>query len=198
MLDYFYTLEYAVDTAAELDDIATHAPILAGPDTSTASLARPALNHGVLHAQMYAMGDKYDSSALKQYATRRFRKVIVHQSRVCPTDLAASISEAYETTLDTDRGLRGVVLEVVGENVVKLARDEAFSRLVVEIPCFGWEMLQWEFREERCAQCIEEFRGLEPLGTAGRCFRHIDRSTISFPYVCYQGGYRRRGLGSIY
>jgi hypothetical protein len=142
MLDYLYSLGYAVNTHAELDDIPTlHLTNLEGaPQPPGTDPPQP--DHGVLHAQMYAMGDKYDISALKAYSLTRFRRVIATQSHLSVADLATSITEAYETTPDSDRGLRDVVLDVAGKNVVKLTRDDAFSRMAVDIPRFGYELLQ--------------------------------------------------------
>lgn len=185
MLDYLYSLEYAVNTHAELDDIPTlHLTNLEGAPQSPGT-GPPQPNRGVLHAQMYAMGDKYDISTLKAYSLTRFRRVIATQSHMSVTDLATSITEAYETTPDSDRGLRDVVLDVAGKNVVKLARDDAFSRMAIDIPRFGYELLQRQYREGRCAECITDFRGSEALATGtGTCSRH--KITISLPYISCQ------------
>jgi hypothetical protein len=134
---------------------------------------------------MYAMGDKYDINALKAYSLTRFRRVIATQSHLSVTDLATSITEAYETTPDSDRGLRDVVLDVAGKNVVKLTRDDAFSCMAVDIPRFGYELLRRQYREGRCAECITDFQGSETLATGtGTCSRH--KITISLPYISCQ------------
>jgi hypothetical protein len=184
MLDYLHSLEYAVNTHAELDDIPTlHLTNLEGaPQPPGTDPPQP--DHGVLHAQMYAMGDKYDISALKAYSLTRFRRVIATQSHLSVADLATSITEAYETTPDSDRGLRDVVLDVAGKNVVKLTRDDAFSRMAVDIPrgrVLGMSCCSGN-REGRCAECITDFQGSE-AGT-GTCSRH--KITISLPYISCQ------------
>lgn len=67
-------------------------------------------SHLLLHTQVYALAEKYDISALKQLARRKFE-----MSAACYYDapeLADAIEYVYTSTIDSDRGLRDVVLQL--------------------------------------------------------------------------------------
>jgi hypothetical protein len=63
----------------------------------------------LLHTQVYALAEKYDITSLKELAKRKFEMELA-----CYFDspeLAEAIEEVYCSTIDSDRGLRDVVLE---------------------------------------------------------------------------------------
>ncbi|KAM3416586.1 hypothetical protein BST61_g8177 [Cercospora zeina] len=67
-------------------------------------------SHLVLHTQVYALGEKYDIPSLKQLARRKFE-----MAAACYYDapeLAEAIQLVYQSTVDTDRGLRDIVLQL--------------------------------------------------------------------------------------
>lgn len=67
-------------------------------------------SHLVLHAQVYALGEKYDIPCLKQLAKQKFE-----MAAACYYDaaeLAEAIELVYQSTVDTDRGLRDVVVQL--------------------------------------------------------------------------------------
>ncbi|KAF2232147.1 hypothetical protein EV356DRAFT_257268 [Viridothelium virens] len=68
----------------------------------------------VLHAKVYAIADKYDIPGLKALARRKF-EVQVAQHWDC-AEFPDALEEVYCSTIDTDRGLRDVVLQSFREN----------------------------------------------------------------------------------
>jgi speckle-type POZ protein len=134
MIDYMYGLEYDVQdhTKVKSEEGATES---AGKSDSN----EEPINHGVVHAQVYAMGDKYLIPALKDYSKECFRRSLSTQTG---NDLANSIAEAYSNTVESDRGLRDVSIEAAVIRLGRLTSDKAFSALALHIPCFGYELLQ--------------------------------------------------------
>ncbi|KAI5361841.1 Putative BTB/POZ domain-containing protein [Septoria linicola] len=64
----------------------------------------------VLHAQIYALGEKYDIPSLKHLAIRKFE--VAAACYYDSPELADAIDFVYRSTIDTDRGLRNVVLQM--------------------------------------------------------------------------------------
>ena len=66
-------------------------------------------SHLVLHTQVYALAEKYDIPSLKQLARSKFEMAMAcfYDS----PDFADAIEEVYCSTIDSDRGLRDIVLE---------------------------------------------------------------------------------------
>ena len=66
-----------------------------------------------VHAQMYSVGDKYDLPSLKKEAARRFGedvRIPGHSKRETLT-LLSVVQTVYQTTPDSDRGLRDLVVQ---------------------------------------------------------------------------------------
>ena len=68
-----------------------------------------------VHAQMYSLGDKYDLPGLKKEAARRFNEdVKISGDSKCETlTLLSVVPTVYEITLDSDRGLRDIVVRQI-------------------------------------------------------------------------------------
>lgn len=98
MLQHFYMQTYTVNLG--LDDFWS----------SNDSWAKTRLH---VHAQMYSLGDKYDLAGLKKEAARRFGEDIqIPGDGKYETTLAllSVVETVYETTPDSDRGLRNLVV----------------------------------------------------------------------------------------
>jgi len=93
----------------------------------------------LVHALMYALGEKYFIPGLKDLAKRYFSETVVLQSGA---SLGTSIHEVYTTTPDSDRGLRDIVLSFTRCHITRLLQDSEFCRLAVEVPSFDFELLQ--------------------------------------------------------
>ncbi|KAM3523662.1 hypothetical protein NHJ13051_005000 [Beauveria bassiana] len=64
-----------------------------------------------LHAKVYALGEKYGVHDLKGFALRKFHIEAKHHWQ--SDDFLHAIREVYTSTIDEDRALRDVVVEVV-------------------------------------------------------------------------------------
>ena len=99
-----------------------------------------------LHAVIYALGDKYDITILKDRAEWEFKIRPIRQ----PEDLLKwlkSIPIVYESTPDSDRRLRDVVIIKVTANPKDLLHkkvESAFRKVSVEVPDFDMDLhRQW-------------------------------------------------------
>jgi hypothetical protein len=115
-------------------------PILDSVSTSPTS-AHP--NHALIHAQMYAMGDKYLTPDLKSHAKLSFPESV---RDISVASLCEAITEVYTSTPETDRGLRDMVLDAVIADPNKKIRNEEVKKIAIEIvPQFGYELLERAF-----------------------------------------------------
>ncbi|KAK8176670.1 hypothetical protein BC567DRAFT_91763 [Phyllosticta citribraziliensis] len=77
----------------------------------------------LFHVQMYAMGDIYDATPLKDLAARNFDTDVDHRAELFPETVRA----VYATTPPSDRGLRDRVLRVCAANVAELLGSNSNS-----------------------------------------------------------------------
>lgn len=98
-----------------------------------------------LHAAMYALGDKYDIAAVKDKAVYSFKML----STRLPQHLINLIESApivYESTPDSDRSLRTVIVAKAIQSPSKLLDEDvkaAFQRVLIDIPNFNWDIHQY-------------------------------------------------------
>ncbi|KAM6506760.1 hypothetical protein FALCPG4_018589 [Fusarium falciforme] len=69
----------------------------------------------VLHAKVYALAEKYEVSGLKEMAQRCFQ-IVSNCGGCCSEEFAQACEFVYTTTIDSDRGLRDVVVQALHEN----------------------------------------------------------------------------------
>lgn len=121
----------------------------------------------IVHAQMYAIGEKYLIPGLKSLARARFRGEFEDHPSTTPVVMNATvISEVYTTTPETDRGLRDFVLEYALRRIRKLKDNKDFCQEAADIPRFGFELWertvsfvllqQWKTFEVHCQHCDRE------------------------------------------
>ncbi|KAH8754523.1 hypothetical protein F5883DRAFT_183798 [Diaporthe sp. PMI_573] len=124
MIQYFYRLDYRhpidIDRLPQLsEDQASkclHSPPTESQDNDIRS------SDLLLHAKVYALAEKYAVNGLKGLALAKFKTL----ASLCwaTSDFLDAVSETYNSTIDTDRGLRDVVLEVISAHHELLGRDE--------------------------------------------------------------------------
>ncbi|KAF2213786.1 hypothetical protein CERZMDRAFT_95824 [Cercospora zeae-maydis SCOH1-5] len=98
-------------------------------------------SHPVLHTQIYALGEKYDIQPLKQLARRKFE-----MAAACYYDapeLADAIRLVYQSTVDTDRGLRDIVLQLFRRHP-QLANTQDIYAVIKETPDLALDLWKVE------------------------------------------------------
>lgn len=98
-------------------------------------------SHLILHTQVYALAEKYDIPALKQLAQRKFEMAMA-----CYYDapeFADAIEEVYCSTIDTDRGLRDVVLQAFRSHP-QLAHTQDVYAVIQQTPSLALDLFKVE------------------------------------------------------
>ncbi|KAH7043929.1 hypothetical protein B0J12DRAFT_578189 [Macrophomina phaseolina] len=100
-------------------------------------------SHLVAHAKVYAIAEKYGITALKSLARRKYAGQLFEDAHWSSqtAEFAESIVEVYESTVDTDRGLRDLVIQAFREHP-ELARSKDIELVVRETPGAAWELFR--------------------------------------------------------
>ena len=93
----------------------------------------------LLHTKVYALAEKYDIPSLKRLAREKF-EVAMACSYDSP-DFAHAIEHVYCSTLDTDRGLRDVVLAAFDCHP-QLAAAQDVCCSIKRTPSLAFELFQ--------------------------------------------------------
>ena len=98
-------------------------------------------SHLVLHTKVYAIAEKYDIPALKQMAKRKFE-----MEMACYYDspeLADAIEDVYCSTIDSDRGLRDIVLQTFKCHPQLASTQDVFG-VINDTPSLAFELFKLE------------------------------------------------------
>ncbi|CAI0645624.1 unnamed protein product [Colletotrichum noveboracense] len=134
MIQYFYLLDYQQSLYSD----STSQPLeLEHTNTTHISCL-------LLHAKVYAAAEKYAIGGLKDLAVAKFKTTAIQDWD--PAAFLDAASEAYTSTIDTDRGLRDAVIEVFAAHKDLLYEDEA--KVVVErLGPLGYDFLVYLHRK---------------------------------------------------
>ena len=97
--------------------------------------------HLLLHTRVYALAEKYDIPALKSLARRKFEMAMA-----CFYDspeFADAVEEVYYSTIDTDRGLRDIVLQAFRSHPQLASTQDVFA-VIKETPALAFELWKIE------------------------------------------------------
>jgi hypothetical protein len=95
----------------------------------------------ILHAKVYAMGEKYGIPSLKEAAIERFREDT--HSICADDDFAEAVELAFTITPDSDSGLRDLIIQVVHNNASQMKDNVKMKELVVSHNDLAYGL--WEF-----------------------------------------------------
>lgn len=98
-------------------------------------------SHLLAHTRVYALAEKYDIPALKDLAQSKFEMAMA-----CFYDspeFADAITEVYCSTIDSDRGLRDIVLQAFRSHP-QLASTQDVYAVIKETPSLAFELWKVE------------------------------------------------------
>ncbi|EME84695.1 uncharacterized protein MYCFIDRAFT_210949 [Pseudocercospora fijiensis CIRAD86] len=98
-------------------------------------------SHLILHAQVYALAEKYDIPSLKYLSKRKFE-----MAAACYYDapeLADAIEYVYTSTIDQDRGLRDVILQLFRSHP-QLANTQDIFSVIKDTPSLALDLWKVE------------------------------------------------------
>lgn len=98
-------------------------------------------SHLLLHTQVYALAEKYDIPSLKSLARQKFEMAVA--CNYDSPELPEAIEEIYCSTLDTDRGLRDVILELF-KCYPQLASTPDILPVIKDLPTLAMELFKLE------------------------------------------------------
>ena len=124
-----------------------------------------------LHAEMYALGDKYQTPGLRRLAMRKFNSRL--RSEWAPQDFLRSIARVYKLTPESNRKLRSVVLRHARSNIEHFQSDDAirvqFKETCLDVPEFALHLLQSYIDVPIRGDCNQCGRGQPVEPTQLRC-----------------------------
>lgn len=106
----------------------------------------------VFHAHMYALADKYYIEDLKQTAKVRFAGAV--KEDWSHEEFPTAIRIAYETTPETDLGLRDIIVDVLLEKSSLLDEKEV-ETVVKDISELSYELFRRHRQDYSCHLVVE-------------------------------------------
>lgn len=129
MIDYLYTLDY--------DD---HCSSTSGAK-SVIEYARADDPASLLvNAKVYIIADKYEIEALKKLACLKYKEVLLNTWNT--SNFSESASHVFENTVETDRTLRDVIVQVASDNIRALLDRGEFVDLLKRHGDIGAEIMR--------------------------------------------------------
>lgn len=98
------------------------------------------------HTKMYEIGDKYDVIGLKDLAKEKFARACKHFWKT--PEFASAAHHAFSTTVEDDKGLRGIVSARICEHI-ELVNDPGVSVLMTQFNGLALGVLQAKVNENR-------------------------------------------------
>ncbi|KAF2440001.1 hypothetical protein P171DRAFT_116216 [Karstenula rhodostoma CBS 690.94] len=95
--------------------------------------------HLVTHAKVYAIAEKYGIVGLKSLSRKKFSDQI--QTHLDSEELPEACQEAYESTVDTDRGLRDIIIQAFRSNPGLSSRKDV-EVILRETPGLAFELFR--------------------------------------------------------
>lgn len=136
MVDYFYIGDYATELTEE-------------------DRCKGASSVLVVHAEMFALADKYAIEGLETLAAYKYERDLRRQQDA--HEFFLSIPAVYELTPGSSRGLRDKVLcfarERLGRFITLAEVKEEFDSLTIEMPEFAKELLDSFLRHPMMGYC---------------------------------------------
>ncbi|KAM0799433.1 hypothetical protein BDR22DRAFT_890328 [Usnea florida] len=112
------------------------------------------------HASMYALGDEYGISDLKEEALWKFKRTM--EAKEGDEDELESVMEVvpvvYTTTLSSDRGLRDAVVAFGAKNLNRMKDLSVFESAVTQVPAYIIEVLPGILQHSGVCQCCNTVR----------------------------------------
>ncbi|KIW04681.1 hypothetical protein, variant [Verruconis gallopava] len=95
--------------------------------------------HLVVHAKVYAIAEQYGIKGLKTLAKKKYAAQVTHHRE--SREFAASLPEIYDGTIETDRGLRDIVIATF-RRFPELAQRRDVQIVIKDTPGLAWELFR--------------------------------------------------------
>ncbi|PVH91084.1 hypothetical protein DM02DRAFT_546495, partial [Periconia macrospinosa] len=138
----------------------------------------------LFNINVYGLADKYDVPELKSRAKQKFENTV----EICwdMDDFPYAITQVYQSTPLSDRGLRELVVDTACKHIQSLLCKQEFCNVLSDTAGFASDMVhllvknqkkpQPQIRKEyRCPSCGHQWQGPVPSGLTCDC-PHCSRS----------------------
>ncbi|KAM0718483.1 hypothetical protein Q7P37_005553 [Cladosporium fusiforme] len=98
-------------------------------------------SHLLMHTRVYALAEKYDIPCLKQLAQSKFEMAMA--CYYDSSEFADAIEEVYCSTIDSDRGLRDVVLQAFRSHPALATTQDVYA-VIKDTPTLALELFKVE------------------------------------------------------
>lgn len=98
-------------------------------------------SHLLTHTRVYALAEKYDIPSLKDLAQSKFEMAMA--CYYDSSEFADAIEEVYYSTIDSDRGLRDVVLQAFRAHPALATTQDVYA-VIKETPTLALELYKLE------------------------------------------------------
>lgn len=98
-------------------------------------------SHLLLHTRVYALAEKYDIPSLKEVAQQKFEMAMA--CYYDSSEFADAIEEVYCSTIDSDRGLRDVVLQAFRSHPALATTQDVYA-VIKDTPSLAFELFKVE------------------------------------------------------
>jgi hypothetical protein len=131
--------DVAADADADVDDKSLD-DILTSSQRDLASDDTPKGFPLLLHAQMYAMGEKYQIIGLKSLAKSKFE--VVTKENWHDDMFSSTVDQIYKSTPNSDRGLRDIMVDLACQHIASLELRQDFQEMLESLPLFTLDLLR--------------------------------------------------------
>ena len=126
---------YQSATPTEVDSMSDHSSFNEEDESHESE------SHLLLHGRIYALAEKYDIPSLKQLAKNKFE--IEMACYFDSPEFAEAVEEVYCTTIDSDRGLRDIVMQAF-KNHPQLANAQDVYTVIQDTPSLAVDLFKME------------------------------------------------------
>ncbi|KAK1711274.1 uncharacterized protein BDZ83DRAFT_119612 [Colletotrichum acutatum] len=134
MMQYFYLLDYRQSLYTD--------SLLQSPELEPSKAE--SITCLLLHAKVYTIAEKYAVDGLKDLAVAKFKDAAAQAWE--PNDFLCAATEAYTSTIDTDRGFRDAVIEIFAVHE-DLLDDEEAKTTIKSLGSLPYDLLLYFHRE---------------------------------------------------
>lgn len=116
------------------------------------------------------MAERYAIPTLKDLAKEKLNSAISTSWEM--DDFPLAIAEAYTTTVEEDRGLRDLIVEICHNNIDELLIRQGFCQILRETPNFAADLVLFGCTSEiryQCPSCRHLFRSNIAAKTTYHC-----------------------------
>ena len=150
MLEYLYYLDHTPKILNDFFDALGKRPVSSADTDNIRKLSSVLLDR---NASIYSMGEKYGIYGLKGIASENFAAVLKSAERYVDRKCISNIDtgalrtvtqRVYDSTPESDKGLRTHVLEYAKLHLKRLLPQEDFKAILAEVPEFSYQLLVQE------------------------------------------------------